>query len=154
MPEYRRFRTSLCRRLFAGYYAWFIENLKTLDKMHVVVDYDQLIDMPFLESYATETLHPQYNTKMRQLVLDVSPNAVRNFGDADYGIYFDAKFSGEDRHVVVPWAALSHAFVLDANNTGQAPMSFAGFPPYEYEAVQDEPTPPTPIGRPSLSVVK
>jgi stringent starvation protein B len=154
MPEYRRFRTSLCRRLFSGYYAWYLENRETLEKIHLVVDYSQMIDVPFLESYATKTLHPLYNTEIHQVILNLSPEAIRGFGDTEYGIYFDARFGGVDQHVVVPWAAFMQAFVLDENNTGQAPMGFSGFPPYEYEAVKDEPTPPTPIGRPSLSVVK
>lgn len=154
MPEYRRFRTSLCRRLFTGYYAWFLENIETLDKLHLVVDYDQLMGMDFLESYASKTLHPVYRTEINQLILDLSPNAIRGFGDADYGIFFDARFSGVESHVVVPWAAFMQAFVLDENKTGLAPIGFSGFPPYEFEVVQDEPTPPTPIGRPTLSVVK
>ncbi|TWE02881.1 stringent starvation protein B [Pseudomonas sp. AG1028] len=92
-----------------------------------------------------------------QIVLNVSPTAVRELSLGLDAVSFEGRFGGVAHSLFVPSAAV---LAIYARENGQG-MVFDQEPPpveSEIEEVEDEPTPddepPRPSGRPSLKVVK
>lgn len=93
-----------------------------------------------------------------QIVLNVSPTAVRELAINNDAVSFEGRFGGVAHSLFVPSPAV---LAIYARENGQG-MVFDLEPPATQtgsEAVDDEPTPPDdepprPSGRPSLKVVK
>lgn len=93
-----------------------------------------------------------------QIVLNVSPTAVRELAINNDAVSFEGRFGGVAHSLFVPSPAV---LAIYARENGQG-MVFDLEPPVTQtgsEAVDDEPTPPDdepprPSGRPSLKVVK
>ena len=94
-----------------------------------------------------------------QMVLNLSPSAVRHFTMNNEVVCFEARFSGVPHQIVVPVYA---ALAIYAQENGQG-MYFEAELPAEYDDAslpetednpQEPPEPPKNSGRPSLRVVK
>lgn len=95
----------------------------------------------------------QYVNEDGQVVLNISPSAIKNYRQDNESMSFTCRFQGVEQDVFVPTAAVLGIY---ARETGQG-MVFEE----DYESVQDEDisesTPPSstrPSGPPSLKVVK
>lgn len=94
-----------------------------------------------------------------EIVLNVSPNSVRNLELGLEYIMFDARFSGNPMNIVVPVRAV-YAIYAQENGEGMA-FGFRRRPGDDIEdtiqgdTIKDEDPPPRPpSGRPSLKIVK
>ena len=93
-----------------------------------------------------------------QIVLNVSPSAVRNMHMDNEAVSFEGRFGGVPHSLYVPTAAV---LAIYARENGQG-MVFDLEAPHEAEQVEDgddqdpppDGEPPRPSGRPSLKVVK
>lgn len=92
-----------------------------------------------------------------QIVLNVSPSAVRYLQMENEAVSFEGRFGGVAHSLYVPIAAL---LAIYARENGQG-MVFEQELGEDEDAIQDggpqggdEPEPPRPGGRPSLKVVK
>ncbi len=90
-----------------------------------------------------------------QIVLNVSPSAVRNLHMDNEAVSFEGRFGGVAHQLYIPSGAM---LAIYARENGQG-MVFELDPPIddEDEGPNDdgpEPEPPRPAGRPSLKVVK
>jgi len=91
---------------------------------------------------------PQHFYQQEQLVLNLSPNAVKNLHMDNVALSFDARFNGIARSLYIPFAAISSIY---ANETGQG-MMFVQEIENNHEP---EPTPPTsPAPKPSKKTNK
>lgn len=93
-----------------------------------------------------------------QIVLNVSPTAVRELSLDNDAVSFEGRFGGISHSLFVPSPAV---LAIYARENGQGMVFDQEAPPVqnEVEAVEDEQTPPDdepprPSGRPSLKVVK
>ncbi|MBU1285250.1 MAG: ClpXP protease specificity-enhancing factor [Gammaproteobacteria bacterium] len=92
-----------------------------------------------------------------QIVLNVSPSAVRHLHMDNEAVSFEGRFGGVPHSLYVPTAAV---LAIYARENGQG-MVFDLEAPHEAEQVEDgddqdppDGEPPRPSGRPSLKVVK
>ena len=94
-----------------------------------------------------------------QIVLNVSPSAVRNMHMDNEAISFEGRFGGVPHSLYIPTGAM---LAIYARENGQG-MVFESEPPADDEDSGPEPDgegpgpsdePPRPSGRPSLKVVK
>lgn len=93
-----------------------------------------------------------------QIVLNVSPTAVRELSLDNDAVSFEGRFGGISHSLFVPSPAV---LAIYARENGQGMVFDQEAPPVqnEVEAIEDEQTPPDdepprPTGRPSLKVVK
>ncbi|MDO9625325.1 MAG: ClpXP protease specificity-enhancing factor [Pseudomonas sp.] len=88
-----------------------------------------------------------------QIVLNVSPSAVRHLHMDNEAVSFEGRFGGAPHSLYVPAAAILAVY---ARENGQG-MVFDLEPPADDSVAQPDPPdsePPRPNGRPSLKVVK
>lgn len=106
--------SSLNRHLLDAYFAWFHEN--GLYQINMVCYYEPL-NCPALQPFVQDGM----------VVLNVSPNAVRNFRYTDTGFAFSMMIRGVPCDVAVPYYAMeSITLPFDTNVRVPAP-----FPPLE-----------------------
>ena len=99
-----------------------------------------------------------------QLVLNLSPSAVRNFVMGNEAVSFEARFAGVPHQLFVPLYAVLAVY---AQENGQGMFFDPEEPPEEFADEVDEPLlaeqaadmeeetpPPRPSGRPGLRIVK
>ena len=93
-----------------------------------------------------------------QIVLNVSPTAVRNLHMDNEAVSFEGRFSGVPQSLYIPAAAV---LAIYARENGQGMVFDAESPMLEGGEIDDpdeqsppDDEPPRPIGRPSLKVVK
>lgn len=88
-----------------------------------------------------------------QIVLNVSPNAVRQLEIANDAIRFEGRFGGVSHQLCIPSAAV---MAIYARENGKG-MVFELEPPPAFDELEAESEPAAPVkpaGRPSLKVVK
>lgn len=87
-----------------------------------------------------------------QIVLNISPNAVRQLEISNDAIRFEGRFGGVSHNLCIPSVAV---MAIYARENGKG-MVFELEPPVveEPEVELESPTPAKPAGRPSLKVVK
>ncbi|TDQ38884.1 ClpXP protease specificity-enhancing factor [Thiopseudomonas denitrificans] len=121
--------------------------------------YEWIVDnecTPYLlvAAEAPGVIAPEGFAEHGQLILNLSPSAVRHFVMNNQVVSFEARFSGVPHQLVIPVYAV---LAIYAQENGQG-MSFEIELPEEGVEVQEEtdeqPPPPKPGGRPSLRVVK
>ena len=105
---------------------------------------------------------PQGFASDGQIVLNISPNAVRNLHMDNEAVSFEGRFSGVAHSLFVPVGAILGVY---ARENGQG-MVFELEPPLDSDELDDDVAPdddgppegggqpPRPSGRPSLKVVK
>lgn len=92
-----------------------------------------------------------------QIVLNLSPSAVRNFTISNEAVSFEARFSGVPHQLYLPAYAV---MALYAQENGQGMffepevLSVEDMDPDESSQAEGEQSPPKPAGPPSLRVVK
>jgi len=93
-----------------------------------------------------------------QIVLNVSPTAVRNLHMDNEAVSFEGRFSGVPQSLYIPAAAV---LAIYARENGQGMVFDAESPMLEGGEIDDpdeqsppDDEPPRPSGRPSLKVVK
>lgn len=108
---------------------------------------------------------PEGFAEQGQLVLNLSPSAVRNFVMGNEAVSFEARFSGVPHQLFVPLYAVLAVY---AQENGQGMFFEPEEPPEEFVDEADEPLlaeqaadmeeetppPPRPSGRPGLRIVK
>lgn len=108
---------------------------------------------------------PEGFAEQGQLVLNLSPSAVRNFVMGNEAVSFEARFSGVPHQLFVPLYAVLAVY---AQENGQGMFFEPEEPPEEFVDEVDEPLlaeqaadmeeetplPPRPSGRPGLRIVK
>ena len=138
--------TSSRPYLLRGLYEWLVDNGCT-PHLLVHVDYPE-VKVP--AGYAQDG----------QIVLNVSPNAVRHLEMDNTAVSFEGRFGGVPQRLYLPIGAI---LAIYARENGQG-MVFELEQPELFEAPHeaheeapepdDTPEPPRPSGRPSLKVVK
>lgn len=97
---------------------------------------------------------PREHVSDGQIVLNISPSAVRDLSLGNDFVEFSARFGGVPRQILVPTAAVRAVLAREVG----AVMSFAGLDPEPDEPPPDpgpgDPPAPGDGGRPKLRVVK
>jgi len=123
--------------LIRALYEWLVDNRQT---PYFLVDAER-----------EDTVVPRDFVEDGRIVLNLSPNAVRDLDLGNELIHFSARFSGQAMEVMVPPDAVLGVY---SRENGQGML----FPETESpEDDGDEPEPPQPPrggGRPTLKVVK
>jgi len=116
--------------LLRGLYEWIVDNGLT---PHLLVDIE-----------GDEVMAPVEFAEGSQLVLNVSPSAVRGLSLANDAVAFEARFGGVPQNVHVP---IIHVLAIYARENGRGMI---------FTAEDGDGTPPGggPSGRPGLRVVK
>lgn len=108
---------------------------------------------------------PEGFAEQGQLVLNLSPSAVRNFVMGNEAVSFEARFSGVPHQLFVPLYAVLAVY---AQENGQGMFFEPEEPPEEFadevgepllaeqaaDMEEETPPPPRPSGRPGLRIVK
>ena len=126
--------------LIRALYEWIVENNCT---PHLLVNSDfKGVQVP--SGYASEG----------QIVLNVSPTAVRHLDMDNQAVSFEGRFGGVPQRLYLPVAAI---LAIYARENGQGMVFELEQPhigPRDHAGADDVPEPPKPGGRPSLKVVK
>lgn len=138
--------------LIRALHEWIVDNDCT---PYVLV----AVDMPGVQV-------PEGYGENGQLVLNVSPSAVRHLQMGNEGLSFEARFGGVARQIVIPLYAIMAIYAqengqgmfFDAEQQEEAGHAALEEPPVAEEAgviaeEQDAPS-PSPSGKPSLRIVK
>lgn len=104
---------------------------------------------------------PREYVRDGQIVLNISPTAVRALVIGNDSVTFDGRFGGEALTITVPMAALmaiyarenGQGMVFESTDETGAPM-FEEVEPEETSVESSEPAKPARTGRPNLKVVK
>lgn len=101
---------------------------------------------------------PQGFASDGQIVLNVSPSAVRNLHMDNEAVSFDGRFGGVPHTLYVPAAAILGIYARENGQGMMFDLEEAFDEDDEIESDDDcsppDPEPPRPSGRPSLKVVK
>ncbi|SDS08315.1 stringent starvation protein B [Pseudomonas asplenii] len=126
--------------LIRALYEWIVDNDCT---PHVLVN-----------SEAPAVQVPQGFASDGQIVLNISPSAVRHLHMDNEAVSFEGRFGGVAHTLYVPIGAILGIY---ARENGQGMVFDLESPLEDEEEVEsddDGPEPPRPSGRPSLKVVK
>lgn len=135
--------------LIRGLYDWILDNECT---PQILVDASVVgVQVPF--DYVSDD----------QIVLNISPNAVRDFNIDNEGLFFNARFGGVPTDIYVPTQAVLAIYTRETNEgmlfgeeaggSDPDPSGTDKKPNSEPEKVDDVKTPPE-ASRPTLTVVK
>lgn len=122
--------------------------------------YEWIVDNDCTPHLLVDAEHPQARVpdgyaQDGQIVLNVSPSAVRHLHMDNEGISFESRFGGVPHSLYLPSGSI---LAIYARENGQGMVFELEAPDAEVEAEEQgaEPTsePPRPSGRPSLKVVK
>lgn len=126
--------------LLRALYEWIVDNDCT---PHLLVDADY-----------PQARVPTGYAQDGQIVLNVSPSAVRHLHMDNQGISFESRFGGVPHSLYLPSGSV---LAIYARENGQGMVFEAEVEREEegiHEATETPPEPPRPGGRPSLKVVK
>lgn len=93
---------------------------------------------------------PTQHVRNGTIVLNLRPDAIRNFTMTDDIISFNARFSQRDMHVTFPVLAVGAVYAYEDPTDG---LTFA-YTLDTLSAPKEPETPPPPPKRPTLSIVK
>lgn len=130
--------------LIRALYEWIVDNDCT---PHLLVGVD----------YPGVSVPPGFASD-GQIVLNVSPSAIRNLRMGNESVDFEGRFGGVPHSLHVPCAAVMAIYARE-NGQGmvfevEMPEGDPDGPPAPDEGPGPEPEPPKPGSRPSLKVVK
>ncbi|RMH47530.1 MAG: ClpXP protease specificity-enhancing factor [Gammaproteobacteria bacterium] len=120
--------------------------------------YDWMLDCGLTPQIVVDTsvdgvVVPEAYVRDNRIVLNISPSAVRNWEMDDWHLAFDARFSGQPMHVVVPLSAVQAIFARE-NGDGLVFPAEAPIAPPDRQGEQASSASKTGKNKPTLKVIK
>lgn len=149
MSTYERYRPSLARHMLEGYLDWYAA-LPDAEKCYLIVDPVVWDDMP-------EPLKKFIGPA--GLLLDISPQAVVNFVIGDEYLSFNARFSGQETQLDIPWPVIHSVYTITRDQQPISQLGFGGYTPHEFRTIEtpkpeEQPVAQSADKKPALRVVK